>query len=293
MIRFDDRVAIVTGAGGGLGRSHALALAARGARVVVNDLGGGLDGSGASAGAAEQVVAEIAAGGGRAVADTHSVSDPAGAAALVERALDAFGRLDIVINNAGILRDKSFAKMPLDDFKAVVDVHLMGSAQVTKAAWPHLQAGQYGRVVLTTSAAGLYGNFGQANYGAAKLGLVGLMNTLKLEGQRNDIRVNTIAPVAATRMTETILPPAALERLQPAPVTAAVLFLASEEAPSGAIIAAGAGYYARVEIVEAKGVQLGDQASCDEVAAHWSRIADMAGAAPANSAMAALARIFA
>ncbi len=294
-IRFDNRVAIVTGAGGGLGRSHALALAARGARVVVNDLGGTLDGTGTgvgqAGGAARRVVEEIVAAGGTAVADSHSVADSDGAAALVETAVSRYGRLDIVVNNAGILRDKSFGKMDPGDFASVVDVHLLGSAHVTRAAWPYLQAARYGRVVMTTSAAGLYGNFGQANYGAAKLGLVGLMNTLKIEGQKSDIRVNTIAPVAATRMTETILPPAILERLQPAPVTAAVLFLVSDDAPNGAILAAGAGYFAKVEIVEAAGIQLGDQASCDDVARHWPQIADMAGAAPFNSAMEALTRV--
>ena len=292
-IRFDNRVAIVTGAGGGLGRSHALALAARGAKVVVNDLGGAVDGSGSSAGAAQRVVDEIKALGGEAVADTNSVSTPETAEALVKTAIDTYGKLDILINNAGILRDKSFAKGELADFKLVIEVHLMGSVYVTKAAWPHLQANNYGRVVMTSSASGLYGNFGQANYGSAKLGLVGLMNTLKLEGQKNDIRVNTIAPVAATRMTENLLPPAVLETLKPELVTSGVLHLVQENAPTGAILEAGAGYYSLVQIVEGTGVKLGAEATAEDVAAAWDKIADMSKATPAFSSNEKLATIFA
>ncbi|PWR22688.1 SDR family oxidoreductase [Zavarzinia aquatilis] len=291
-IRFDNRVAIVTGAGGGLGRSHALALAARGAKVVVNDLGGAVDGSGSSAGAAQRVVDEIKALGGEAVADTNSVSTPETAEALVKTAIDTYGKLDIVINNAGILRDKSFSKVELADFKLVIEVHLMGSVYVTKAAWPHLQANNYGRVVMTSSASGLYGNFGQANYGSAKLGLVGLMNTIKLEGQKNDIRVNTIAPVAATRMTENLLPPAILESLKPELVTAGVLHLVQENSPNGVILEAGAGYYSLVQIVEGAGVKLGAEASVDDVAAAWDKIADMSKATPAFSSNEKLATIF-
>ncbi|MFA5122107.1 SDR family NAD(P)-dependent oxidoreductase [Zavarzinia sp.] len=291
-IRFDNRVAIVTGAGGGLGRSHALALAARGAKVVVNDLGGAVDGSGSSAGAAQRVVDEIKAAGGEAVADTNSVSTPETAAALVQTAIDAYGKLDIVINNAGILRDKSFSKVELADFKLVVEVHLMGSVYVTKAAWPHLMAGNYGRVVMTSSASGLYGNFGQANYGSAKLGLVGLMNTLKLEGQKHDIRVNTIAPVAATRMTENLLPPAILEGLKPELVTSGVLHLVQENSPNGVILEAGAGYYSLVQIVEGTGVKLGHEATAEDVAAAWDKITDMSGATPAFSSNEKLATIF-
>lgn len=292
-IRFDNRVAIVTGAGGGLGRSHALALAARGAKVVVNDLGGAVDGSGSSAGAAQRVVDEIKALGGEAVADTNSVSTPESAEALVKTAIDTYGKLDILINNAGILRDKSFAKGELADFKLVIEVHLMGSVYVTKAAWPHLQANNYGRVVMTSSASGLYGNFGQANYGSAKLGLVGLMNTLKLEGQKNDIRVNTIAPVAATRMTENLLPPAVLETLKPELVTSGVLHLVQENSPNGAILEAGAGYYSLVQIVEGAGVKLGAEATAEDVAAAWDKIADMSKASPAFSSNEKLATIFA
>lgn len=291
-IRFDNRVAIVTGAGGGLGRSHALALAARGAKVVVNDLGGAVDGSGSSAGAAQRVVDEIKALGGEAVADTNSVSTPETAEALVKTAIDTYGKLDIVINNAGILRDKSFSKVELADFKLVVEVHLMGSVYVTKAAWPHLQANNYGRVVMTSSASGLYGNFGQANYGSAKLGLVGLMNTIKLEGQKNDIRVNTIAPVAATRMTENLLPPAILESLKPELVTAGVLHLVQENSPNGVILEAGAGYYSLVQIVEGAGVKLGAEATVDDVAAAWGQISDMSKATPAFSSNEKLATIF-
>jgi NAD(P)-dependent dehydrogenase (short-subunit alcohol dehydrogenase family) len=292
-IRFDNRVAIVTGAGGGLGRSHALALAARGAKVVVNDLGGAVDGSGSSAGAAQRVVDEIKALGGEAVADTNSVSTPETAEALVKTAIDTYGKLDILINNAGILRDKSFAKGELSDFRLVLEVHLLGSVYVTKAAWPHLQANNYGRVVMTSSASGLYGNFGQANYGSAKLGLVGLMNTIKLEGQKNDIRVNTIAPVAATRMTENLLPPAVLETLKPELVTSGVLHLVQENSPNGVILEAGAGYYSLVQIVEGTGAKLGADATVDDVAAAWDKISDMSGATPAFSSNEKLATIFA
>lgn len=291
-IRFDNRVAIVTGAGGGLGRSHALALAARGAKVVVNDLGGAVDGSGSSAGAAQRVVDEIKALGGEAVADTNSVSTPETAEALVKTAIDTYGKLDILINNAGILRDKSFAKGELADFRLVLEVHLLGSVYVTKAAWPHLQANNYGRVVMTSSASGLYGNFGQANYGSAKLGLVGLMNTIKLEGQKNDIRVNTIAPVAATRMTENLLPPAVLETLKPELVTSGVLHLVQENSPNGVILEAGAGYYSLVQIVEGAGVKLGAEATAEDVAAAWDRISDMSKATPAFSSNEKLATIF-
>jgi NAD(P)-dependent dehydrogenase (short-subunit alcohol dehydrogenase family) len=205
-IDFKGKVAIVTGAGGGLGRAHALELAKRGAKVVVNDLGGAMDGSGGSSKAAEAVVAEIKAAGGEAIATGSSVSDRKGVDNLVKQTMEAFGRIDILINNAGILRDKSFKKMELDDFQIVIDVHLMGSAYCTKAVWPIMTEQNYGRIVMTTSPSGLYGNFGQANYGAAKLGVVGFMNTLKIEGAKNNVRINAIAPVAATRMTENLMP---------------------------------------------------------------------------------------
>ena len=280
-IRFDGKVAIVTGAGGGLGRAHALELARRGAKVVVNDLGGSVDGSGGSSDAAKQVVEEIKALGGEAIANGGSVSDRAGAQSIVKDAVDAFGTVDILINNAGILRDKTFAKMALDDFELVVKVHLLGSVYCTQAAWPIMADKGYGRIVMTTSSSGLYGNFGQSNYGAAKLGLVGFMNTLKIEGGRKDIKVNTIAPVAATRMTEDLgMPEEVFKALKPELVTPAVLFLCSEDAPSGAIIEAGAGYYAGVQVMEGKGVHLGDTATVDDVAAAYGRIADMREATP-------------
>ncbi len=294
-IDFQGRVAIVTGAGSGLGRSHALALAARGAKVVVNDLGGAVDGTGGSAKAADQVVAEIKSKGGEAVANHDSVSDAGGAARIVQSATDAWGRVDVLVNNAGILRDKSFAKMEIADFDTVVDVHLLGSAYVTKAAWPVMQAQNYGRVVMTTSAAGLYGNFGQTNYAAAKLGLVGLMNALKQEGAKNGILVNTIAPVAATRMTEALFPPALLPHLKPEFITAAVVYLCSEAcASSGDIVSAGAGFYAKAQMVESDGVFFGAGAEVtpDMIAESYAKIADMGKARPYGAAMEEVAKIF-
>jgi len=280
-IRFDDRVAIVTGAGGGLGRSHALELARRGAKVVVNDLGGAIDGTGGSSEAALAVVKEIEALGGQAIANGGSVSDPAGAESIVKDALDAFGTVDILINNAGILRDKTFKKVSQDDFKIVLDVHLMGGVYCTKAVWNVMCDKGYGRIVMTTSSSGLYGNFGQSNYGAAKLGLVGLMNTLKLEGAKNDVRVNTIAPVAGTRMTAGLgFPEQAFEALKPELVTPAVLYLAHQDAPSGMILEAGAGYYSQVQVVEGQGAYLGGDVSVDDVAANIDRITDMSEARP-------------
>ena len=214
-LRFDGRVAIVTGAGGGLGRSHALQLAARGAKVLVNDLGSARDGSGGSSAAAEAVVAEIRAAGGVAMANGASVTDPAGVQAMVDQVMAEWGRIDILVNNAGILRDKSFSKMTLDDFRLVVDVHLMGSFYTTKAVWDIMKAQNYGRIIFTTSSSGLFGNFGQANYGAAKMAVVGLMQTLSLEGEKYNVRVNCLAPTAATRMTEDLMPPAVLALLTP------------------------------------------------------------------------------
>ncbi|PWC47057.1 SDR family NAD(P)-dependent oxidoreductase [Azospirillum sp. TSA6c] len=274
-IRFDGRVAIVTGAGNGLGRGYALELAARGARVVVNDLGGGRDGRGDSD-AAETVVAEIRSRGGEAIADGANVTDPAQVAAMVERTLGLWGRIDVLINNAGILRDKSFAKMELEDFRSVVDVHLMGAANVTHAVWPIMRAQGYGRVLMTTSTSGVYGNFGQSNYGAAKAGLVGLMNVLHLEGIRNGIHVNAVAPTAATRMTSDILDETALARLNPDFVTPAALFLVSEQAPSRTVILAGAGTYARLAIVESDGVFLPEgERTPEAVAARFAGIASL------------------
>ncbi|NWH07206.1 MAG: SDR family NAD(P)-dependent oxidoreductase [Alphaproteobacteria bacterium] len=279
-IRFDGKVALVTGAGGGLGRAHALELARRGAKVVVNDLGGSVDGSGGSSEAAQKVVAEIQALGGEAIANGSSVTDDAGVAHMIKQTMDAFGRLDILIANAGILRDKSFTKMEIKDFQAVIDVHIMGSVKPIKAAWEIMKAQSYGRIVVTTSSTGLYGNFGQTNYGAAKLGLVGFMNTLKLEGAKDNIKVNAISPVAATRMTENLFPPEALKVFQPEFVTPGVIYLVSDEAPTGAILTAGAGVFSLAQIIESKGISLGTAATADDIAANWPTITDMSGAKP-------------
>jgi NAD(P)-dependent dehydrogenase (short-subunit alcohol dehydrogenase family) len=279
-LRFEGKTVIVTGAGGGLGRCHALEFARRGANVVVNDLGGALDGSGGNSAAAEAVVAEITAAGGKAIASGGSVTDDAGVADMVARALDAFGRIDVLIANAGILRDKSFSKMEIADFDAVVAVHLMGTVKPVKACWELMKAQNYGRIVVTTSSTGLYGNFGQANYGAAKLSLVGFMNTMKIEGQKHNIRINAISPVAATRMTESLMAPAMLDALRPELVTPGVVYLAGEDAPTGTILTAGAGVFAVARIYETEGVWLGaDGVSAEEVAANWDRIADPTGQA--------------
>ncbi|MBQ1542036.1 3-oxoacyl-ACP reductase [Caulobacter sp. CCUG 60055] len=277
-IRFDGQVAIVTGAGGGLGRQHALELARRGAKVVVNDLGGSVDGSGGSSEAAQKVVEEIKAAGGEAIANGSSVTDDAGVALMVKQAMDAWGRVDILIANAGVLRDKSFSKMEIADFEFVLNVHLMGTVKCVKAVWEIMKAQNYGRIVVTTSSSGLYGNFGQANYGAAKLGIVGFMNTIKLEGQKNNVHINAISPVAATRMTENLMPEAVLEKLKPEYVTPGVVYLASEEAPTGATLAAGAGAFALSRIYETEGVYLGEGGlSAEEVRDSWSKIEDPAG----------------
>ena len=255
-IDFKGRMAIVTGAGGGLGRQHALALAARGAKVLVNDLGGARDGSGGSVGAAQAVVDEIVAAGGEALANGASVTDFAAVEAMVQQAIDVWGRVDVLVNNAGILRDKSFAKMELADFRLVVDVHLMGAVHCTKAVWPHMTAQKYGRIVMTTSSSGLYGNFGQSNYGAAKMALVGLMQTLSIEGAKNDIRVNCLAPTAATRMTEDLMPQAVLEALTPESVVPAMLVLAAQDAPSRTILCAGAGGFEAAHVTLTEGIFL-------------------------------------
>ena len=277
-ISFEGKVAVITGAGGGLGRQHAIELAKRGAKVVVNDLGGSVNGSGGSSEAALQVVEEIKAAGGEAIANGGSVSDRAGAQSLIDDAMNAWGRVDIVVNNAGILRDKSFAKMELDDFQLVLDVHLMGSVNVTKAAWPIMREQNYGRIVMTTSTSGLFGNFGQTNYGAAKLGLIGLMNTLKIEGQKNNIKTNAIAPVAATRMTENLMPKAMLDQLGPELVTPAVVFLCSVDAPNGNILQAAGGRYFRAQIIENQGVTIGAGATVEDIAENIDAICDMSGA---------------
>jgi NAD(P)-dependent dehydrogenase (short-subunit alcohol dehydrogenase family) len=251
---FDGKVAIITGAGGGLGRSHALELARRGALVVVNDLGGSVDGTGSGTTAAQAVVDEITAAGGDAVANYDSVATPEGGHAIVQTALDRFGRVDIVINNAGILRDASFKNMGPDNVNPVLDVHLRGAFNVTQPAWEHMRAQNYGRIVNTSSGAGLFGNFGQSNYGAAKMGLVGLTRVLAVEGAKNNIKVNAIAPVAKTRMTEDLLGPIA-DKLLPESVTPVVVFLAHEECPvTGEVYTLGGGRVARVFLGVTKGI---------------------------------------
>jgi NAD(P)-dependent dehydrogenase (short-subunit alcohol dehydrogenase family) len=269
-ISFEGRVAVVTGAGGGLGRAYALELARRGAKVVVNDLGAARDGTGHSD-AALGVVAEIEAAGGTAMSDGGSVTDFGHMIAMVDKAKAKWGGVHILINNAGILRDKSFAKMSMDDFRAVVDVHLIGSANATRAVWETMRQQNYGRVLMTSSSTGLYGNFGQANYGAAKMGLAGLMKTLALEGARDNVRVNTIAPTAATRMTEDLFPPELLERFRPDLVAPAALFLVSEEAPTGTILGAGAGVVQAAYVTLTRGAAL-DEATPEAVAANWAAI---------------------
>lgn len=274
-IRYDGKVAIVTGAGQGLGRSHAIELAKRGAKVVVNDLGVSKDGVGANSDGALAVVAEIEAMGGEAMAHGANVANFEQVQDMVQQTMDKWGRVDILVNNAGILRDKSFGKGSMEDFQLVVDVHLMGTVYCTKAVWDIMKAQEYGRIVVTTSSSGLYGNFGQANYGSAKLGVVGLMNTLAQEGAKNNIRVNALAPTAGTRMTEGLIPEKAYALLTPETVSPAVLFLVSEEAPTRTILAAGAGAFAVAKIVETEGVLLGDdELDVDGVAAHWNEIAN-------------------
>ena len=283
---FKDRVAIVTGAGGGLGRLHALALAKRGAKVVVNDLGGARDGSGGSLSAAQSVVAEIEAAGGVAMANGASVTDYAAVQAMVQAAVDAWGRVDILVNNAGILRDKSFAKMELDDFRLVMDVHLMGAVHCTKAVWPHMVAQKYGRILMTTSSSGLYGNFGQSNYGAAKMALVGLMQTLSIEGAKNNIHVNCLAPTAATRMTEDLMPPQILEALKPEAVVPAMLVLVAQDAPTRTILCAGAGSVEAAQITLTQGIWMGlDEDAPERLRAQLAQVGDGADAAvPASGA---------
>ena len=277
-IDFKGRVAIVTGAGGGLGRQHALALAARGAKVLVNDLGGALDGSGGTVGAAQAVVDEIRAAGGEALANGASVTDFAAVEAMVQQAMDAWGRVDVLVNNAGILRDKSFSKMSMDDFRLVVDVHLMGAANCCKAVWAHMVAQQYGRIVMTTSSTGLYGNFGQSNYGAAKLAQVGLMQTLAIEGAKYNIHVNALAPTAATRMTEGLMPPEVLDALKPEAVVPAMLVLAHESAPTRTILCAGAGTFEAAHITLTEGIHVGIGADVPEqLAARLAEVTARAG----------------
>jgi len=287
-ILFDGRVAIITGAGGGLGRAYALELGKRGAKVVVNDFGGARDGSGTgAAGPADKVVDEIKAMGGEAVANYDNVATVEGGANIVKTAVDAYGKVDILINNAGILRDKSFIKMTENDWDQVTSVHLRGAYCVTRPAFSLMRDNQYGRIVCTTSGAGLYGNFGQSNYSAAKMGLVGLMNVLNIEGAKYNIKTNTIAPVAASRLTEDVLPPDLFNKLKTDYITPIVLFLASEaNHDSGMIFNCGAGWYSRTAVVCAKGVTIGDgirPINPEEIQDNWDVIKGLEGAKPLGS----------
>lgn len=298
-INFDGRVAVVTGAGAGLGRAYALELAKRGAKVVVNDLGGSRDGTGGSSSAADKVVEEIKAAGGEAVANYDSVATPEGGQAIIDTAINAYGKVDIVINNAGILRDKSIVKMEPENWDAVVDVHLKGAYNVSRPAFIKMREQGYGRIIMTTSSAGLYGNFGQTNYSAAKLGLVGLMNTLKIEGAKHNIKCNTIAPVAATRLTEDILPPDMMDKLKPEFVTPIVLYLCSEQCPvTGHIYNAGMGYYNRAAVITGGGTVVGDGSAAptpEEIMAAMGKIKSLDGGiemANINAAMAPMLDAF-
>ena len=275
-INFEGRVAIVTGAGNGLGRSHALALAERGAKVVVNDLGGARDGTGASSDAAMEVVGLIEAAGGEAFAHSANVAKFDEVEDMVKQAMDKWGRVDILINNAGILRDKSFSKMDLADFQLVMDIHLMGSVNCTKAVWEIMREQNYGRIVMTTSASGMYGNFGQTNYGAAKMAVLGFMNTLVLEGGKNNIRVNALAPTAGTRMTEDLLPSSVLDLMTADSVSAGALVLCDETAPTRTILCAGAGGYAIASMYETDGIFMPKESqNPDEIVAKWDELSDV------------------
>ena len=275
-IEFKDRVAIVTGAGGGLGRSHAIELAKRGVKVVVNDLGGSVDGTGSGATMADNVVAEIIAAGGEAIANGANVTNEAEVQAMVDEAIAKWGHVDILVNNAGILRDKSFSKMTMADWKLVVDVHLHGSAICTQAVWNHMKERGFGRIVMTTSSSGMYGNFGQTNYGAAKAGLSGFMRTLNLEGAKYDIRVNCLSPTARSRMTENLMPEEVLEKLTVESVTAGLVYLVCDDAPSRMILCAGAGGYSETKVFETKGIVLAEaDQTAENVAKHIDAIRDI------------------
>ena len=279
MAGVEGRVVVVTGSGGGLGRQHALLFAQRGAKVVINDLGGSRDGTGAGSEMADSVVAEIKDAGGEAVANYDNVANAEGGKAIIQTALDAFGSIDIVVNNAGILRDVTFHKMEESQWDSVLKVHLYGTYFVTRAAWPHMRENNYGRVIVTTSTSGLYGNFGQSNYGAAKLGMVGLINSLALECRKYYITANAFAPIAATRMTEEIMPEEMLKALDPAYVSPLVVHLASEECTdSGEVVLAGGGNYARVHYMQAAGANFSSVPSVDDLAAQWDQVMNMDGA---------------
>lgn len=276
-IKFDDKVVIVTGAGGGLGKSHALEFARRGAKVVVNDLGGSVDGSGGASDAANAVVEEIKAEGGEAIANGASVADQSGVQNMIDEVMSKWGRIDVLVNNAGILRDKSFHKISLEEFNAVMDVHFQGSVYTSHAVYPIIREQNFGRIIFTTSSGGLSGNFGQANYGAAKMAMIGLMNCLKIEGQKYNVHSSAVAPVALSRMTENLFPEGIGERFLPEYVTPAVIYLASDDAPNGAIIGAGAGVFTQFRIFETMGLALGtgDDMTPENIAAGWSSVADM------------------
>ena len=278
-IEFNDKVAIVTGAGGGIGKEHALELARRGAKVVVNDLGGSVDGSGTSD-AAEEVVELIKSSGGEAISNGASVTDLKAIKEMVQQTMDEWGRIDILVNNAGILRDKSFHKVSIEDFNLVMDVHFQGSLNCTHTIFPIMREQEYGRIIFTSSASGVYGNFGQTNYGSAKMAMIGLMNTLKLEGQNKNIFTNSITPVAYTRMTEGLIPEDFGQNLKSEYITPAVIYLASDHAPNGVIIAAGAGVFSRINIQETMGVSLGtgEDMTPENIHANWDKISDMEGA---------------
>ena len=276
-IKFDDKVVIVTGAGGGLGKSHALEFARRGAKVVVNDLGGSVDGSGGASDAANAVVEEIKAEGGEAIANGASVADQSGVQNMIDEVMSKWGRIDVLVNNAGILRDKSFHKISLEEFNAVMDVHFQGSVYTSHAVYPIMREQNFGRIIFTTSSGGLSGNFGQANYGAAKMAMIGLMNCLKIEGQKYNVHSSAVAPVALSRMTENLFPEGIGERFLPEYVTPAVIYLASDDAPNGAIIGAGAGVFTQFRIFETMGLALGtgDDMTPENIAAGWSSVTDM------------------
>jgi len=278
-IRFDNQVAIVTGDGGGIGKQHALELARRGAKVVVNDLGGGVDGTGTSD-ASEAVVDQILSEGGEAIANGASVTDLDAIKDMTEQVVSKWGKIDILVNNAGILRDKTFHNVSMDDFNLVMDVHFQGTLNCTHTIYPIMRENGYGRIVFTSSSSGVFGNFGQSNYGAAKMAMVGLMNTLKLEGQKYNVFSNTITPVAYTRMTENLMPEDFGKQFQPEYITPAVLYLASDQAPNGAIMAAGAGVFSRILIHETMGISLGtgEDMTPENISASWEKISDMSDA---------------